>query len=136
MRALDTPNAHTAGSITEPNLAVKRPEQLMVALFHKCAGMAARSIAIGCAALVLISQLVGVAHFHEGSISNGVAQISTDAGLCPVCQLAMHSPGSVAAAPTVARGPLLAEPVFSAATIRFESPVLSDVRVRAPPIAL
>lgn len=108
----------------------------MVMRLHKWARVTARSIAIACAALLLVSQLVGVAHFHEGSIAGAATQISSDAGACPVCQLALHSPGSVAATPTVARGPVLAEPVFFAAPTRFRSPVFSDVRVRAPPVAL
>jgi hypothetical protein len=108
----------------------------MVARFHKWAGAAARSIAIACAALLLISQLAGVAHFHEGSTSTAGTQISSDAGFCPVCQLALHSPGSVATPTTVASGPAIAEAVFLAAPIRFESPVFSAARVRAPPVAL
>ena len=75
---------------------------------HKTNRLLARAIAIFGAALILVSQLIGVAHFHESAVShNGVAaaQISTDAGLCPICQLALHSPGSMAQATTVARGP-------------------------------
>jgi len=91
------------------------------------------------AVLLLISQIVGVAHFHESAGSrDGVAaaQLAADPGFCPVCQLALHSPGSVAAATTVARGPVVAETVFVAAPVRFESPVFSSARVRAPPVSL
>jgi hypothetical protein len=111
----------------------------MVSSFHKLGRAAVRSIAIFSAALLLVSQFIGVAHFHEGSASrDGVAaaQISADPGLCPVCQLALHSPGSVAATAAVARGPALAEAVFFAAPARFESPVFASARVRAPPRAL
>lgn len=113
--------------------------ELMVTSFHKRGRMAGRSIAIFSAALLLVSQFIGVAHFHEGSASpNGTAaaQISADPGLCPVCQLALHSPGSVAAATTVACGPAIAEAVLPAAPARFESPVFASARVRAPPVAL
>jgi len=106
---------------------------------HKTNRLLARSISIFGAALILVSQLIGVAHFHESAVShNGVAaaQISTDAGLCPICQLALHSPGSVSAATTVARGPAIAETVFLVAPLRVESPVFSDARVRAPPVSL
>src|SRR3984893_19009789 len=82
---------------------------------HKTNRLLARCISIFGAALILVSQLIGVAHFHESAIShNGVAspQISTDAGLCPICQLALHSPGSMAQATTVARAPAVAETIF------------------------
>jgi hypothetical protein len=111
----------------------------MISRFHKGGRAASRATAIFGAALILVSQLIGVAHFHEGAASrNGVvtATFSSDPGFCPVCQLALHSPGSVAAATTVARGPVIAEAVFLAAPVRSESPVLSTARVRAPPVSL
>ena len=64
------------------------------------------------------------------------AALNADPGLCPICQLALHSPGSVSAATTVARGPAIAETVFLVAPVRIESPVFSDARVRAPPVSL
>ena len=107
--------------------------------FHKGDRTVPRAVALFSAALILVSQLIGVAHFHEGAASRDgivVAQVGANEGLCPVCQLALHSPGSVAAAATVARGPVFAETVFFAAPSRFESPVFSDARVRAPPVSL
>ena len=107
--------------------------------FHKTDGPLARAISIFGAVLILVSQLIGVAHFHEGAVLyNGVAvpQISADVGLCPICQLALHSPGSMAQAATVERAPSIAETVFIAAPSRSESPVFSAARVRAPPITL
>jgi hypothetical protein len=115
------------------------PEDSMLSRFRKCSRAAARAIAIFGAALLLISQTVGVAHFHENAgVRDGIvaAQPVTDSGLCPVCQLAMHSPVSVASALTVARGPAIAETVFVDTPVRFDSPVFSDARVRAPPTAL
>jgi hypothetical protein len=106
---------------------------------HKTDRPIARAISIFGAALILVSQLIGVAHFHESEVShNGVAsaQISADAGLCPICQLAMHSPGSMAQATTVARAPAIAEAILIEAQSRFESLVFSTARVRAPPIVL
>jgi hypothetical protein len=106
---------------------------------HKTNRLLARSISIFGAALILVSQLIGVAHFHESAVShNGVAaaQISTDAGLCPICQLALHSPGSMAQATTVARAPAIAETILVTAPSRSESPVFSAARVRAPPVTL
>ena len=111
----------------------------MLSRFHKSGTVAARAIAIFGAALILVSQAIGAAHFHQGAASRGgvpVAQLTVDEGLCPICQLALHSPGSVAPAPSVARGPAIAETVFLAAPIRSESPVLSAARVRAPPVSL
>ena len=107
--------------------------------FHKTDRLRARAISIFGAALLLVSQLIGVAHFHESAVShNGFAsvQISTDAGLCPICQLAMHSPGSMAQAATVARGPAITETILIATPSRSDSPVFSKARVRAPPVTL
>ncbi len=106
----------------------------MTSRFHKGGGAAARAIAIFGAALILVSQAIGAAHFHQGAVSrDGVAQLSADEGLCPVCQLALHAPGSVASAATAARGPAIAETIFLAAPLRSVSPVFSAARVRAPP---
>jgi hypothetical protein len=107
--------------------------------FHKINRLPARAISIFGAALILVSQLIAVAHFHESAVlHNGVAapQISADAGLCPICQLAMHSPGSMARATTVARAPSVAETIFITAPSRSESLVFSAARVRAPPVTL
>jgi len=107
--------------------------------FHKTDRPLARAISIFGAALILVSQLIGVAHLHAGAVlRHGVAspQISTDAGLCPICQLALHSPGSMARATTVARAPAIAETIFIAAPSRSESPIFSAARVRAPPVTL
>jgi hypothetical protein len=104
--------------------------------FHS-SGRAA--IAIFGALLIFVSQTVGAAHFHDSAVSRDgrvTATLSADPGFCPVCQLALHSPGSLAAAATVARGPVLSETIFIAATVRSESPVFSAARVRAPPISL
>jgi len=106
---------------------------------HRNGTAATRAVAIFGAALLLVSQLIGVAHFHENAgVRDGIvaAQPVTDPGVCPVCQLAMHSPVSVASALTVARGPAIAETVFVITPVRFDSPVFSDARVRAPPTAL
>ena len=99
----------------------------------------ARAIAIFGATLLIISQVVGVAHFHDGAASRaGVAStaLSSDPGFCPVCQLALHSPGSVSAPVIVANDLAAAEAVLAAPTSRFESLVFSTARVRAPPVAL
>jgi len=111
----------------------------MISRLHKSSRAGARAIAIFGAGLILVSQLIGASHFHESEISrNGVAvaQLSADQGLCPVCQLALHSPGSVAATATVARGPAIAGTILIAAPIRSESPVFLTARVRAPPVSL
>jgi len=74
--------------------------------FHKRNSGFARAIETIGATLVLFAQLIGAVHFHQSVVSHdGIvnAELSADQGLCPVCQLAFHSPGSVAAAPTVSR---------------------------------
>jgi hypothetical protein len=106
---------------------------------HRSGRATTRAVAIFGAALLLVSQLIGVAHFHEGAGSRSgivAAQAIDDPGLCPVCQLALHSPGSVTAATTIARGAAIAETIFIAAPTRAESPVFSTARVRAPPVSL
>jgi hypothetical protein len=111
----------------------------MSSRFHKGGRAVGRAIAIFGAALIFVSQAIGAAHFHEGAVSHhGVVtpQLSADEQFCPICQLALHSPGSIAAAPTVARGPAIAETIFPAAPIRSESPLFSAARVRAPPASL
>jgi hypothetical protein len=96
-------------------------------------------IAMFGAVLLLVSQIIGVAHFHGSAASrDGAAstQLSVDPGFCPVCQLALHSPGSVTAATTVARGPSIAGTILLVAPVRSESPVFSAARGRAPPVSL
>jgi hypothetical protein len=111
----------------------------MISRVHKGGTTWARAIAVFGAALLLVSQLIGVAHFHEGVVSrDGVASaaLSIDPGFCPICQLALHAPGTVAQATTVARGPAMAETMFVSPPARSESPVFSTARVRAPPVSL
>jgi hypothetical protein len=111
----------------------------MISRFHSRGRTAVRAIAMFGAVLLLISQTVGAAHFHESAPSrSGIAstQLNADPGFCPVCQLALHSPGSVTAATTVARGPAIAGTISLVAPIRSESPVFSAARVRAPPVSL
>jgi hypothetical protein len=111
----------------------------MISRFHRSGRTAVRAIAMFGAALLLVSQIIGVAHFHESATSrDGIAsaQVSSDPGFCPVCQLALHSPGSVTAATTVARGPSIAGTILLVAPIRSESPVFSAARGRAPPVSL
>lgn len=95
--------------------------------------------AIFAAILIVASQAVGAAHFHEGVVSrnkSAVTQLAIDEALCPLCQFALHSPGSVSSTPALARGPFIAETLILAAPVRFVSPVFSTARVRAPPNSL
>jgi hypothetical protein len=111
----------------------------MSSWFHKKSANLARAIATMSAALVLFAQLVGAVHFHQDAVShNGIvtAELSADQGLCPVCQLAFHSPGSVAASPTVSRGPAFTDSIVRAQPVEKESPVFSAERGRAPPVTL
>jgi hypothetical protein len=106
---------------------------------HKSDRLLTRAIAIFGAALILVTTSIGASHFHERAVSRDggpVAQVAVDEGLCPVCQFALHSPGSVSSATAVARGPAMVDSILSAAPVRSESPVFSPTRVRAPPIEL
>jgi hypothetical protein len=97
----------------------------------------ARTIATTGAMLVLFAQLIDAIHFHQDVVSHhGIvsAELSVDQGLCPVCQLAFHSPGSVVAAPTVSRGPAFTAAIVRAPAVEKESPVFSAERGRAPPV--
>jgi hypothetical protein len=107
----------------------------MSSWFHKKS--LARAIATTCAILVLFAQLIGAIHFHQGVVSHhGIvtAELSANQELCPVCQLAFHSPGSVVSAPTVSRGPAFADAIVRALPVEKESPVFSAERGRAPPV--
>ena len=109
----------------------------MSSWFHKKSGRLARAIATMGAVLVLFAQLIGAVHFHQGVVSHdGIvnAELSADQGLCPVCQLAFHSPGSVAAAPTVSRGPAFTDASVRAHSAEIETPIFSAERGRAPPV--
>lgn len=97
----------------------------------------ARAIATTGATLVLFAQLIGAIHFHQSLVSHdGIANaaLSADQGFCPVCQLAFHSPGSVAAAAAVSREPAFTEAIVCTQPVEIESPVLSGERGRAPPV--
>jgi hypothetical protein len=109
----------------------------MSSLLHKKSAGFPRAIATTCALLVLFAQLIGAVHFHQGVVSHdgtAYAELSADQGLCPVCQLAFHSPGSVAAAPTISRGPAIVDAIVRAHPVEKESPVFSGERGRAPPV--
>ena len=95
--------------------------------------------AIFAAILIVASQAVGAAHFHEGDVSrnkSAVMQLVIDEALCPLCQFALHSPGSVSSTPVVAGGAVIAEALVLAAPVAPETTVFSTARVRAPPISL
>jgi len=109
----------------------------MSSWFNKKNAAFPRAIATMCATLVLFAQLIGAVHFHQSVVSHdGIvsAELSIDQGLCPVCQLAFHSPGSVAAAPTISRGIAIVDAIVRARPVAFESPVFSAERGRAPPV--
>lgn len=108
----------------------------MISGFHKRNRLAARSLAMLGATLVLFAQIIGAIHFHEATAPrDGIAAAHSvvDQGLCPVCQLAFHSPGSIAAAPSFARGTASSEAIVLFESSALESPVFSTARVRAPP---
>jgi len=108
----------------------------MSSWFHK--KNFSRAIATIGATLVLFAQLIGAVHFHQSVVSHdGIvnAELSADQGLCPVCQLAFHSPGSVASAPTFSRGPASTDAIVRAQSVAIESPIFSAERGRAPPVA-
>ena len=109
----------------------------MSSWFHRKNAALTRSIATIGATLVLFAQLIGAVHFHQSVVSHdGIvnAEISADQGLCPVCQLAFHTPGSIAAAPTVSRGLAIVDAIVRARPVEIESPVFSAERGRAPPV--
>ena len=109
----------------------------MSSWFHRKNAGLTRAIAMIGATLVLFAQLIGAVHFHQSVVSqDGTvnAELIADQGLCPVCQLAFHSPASIAAAPTVSRGLAIVDAIVLAHPIEIESPVFSAERGRAPPV--
>jgi hypothetical protein len=131
---LDTSASLTAGSIKVGAGHQGRSQDLMLSTFHR----GRTATAIFAAILILASQAVGAAHFHEGAVSrnkSAVTQLAIDEALCPLCQFALHSPGSVSSAPAIARGPFIAETLLPTPPIRFVTPVFATARVRAPPVS-
>jgi hypothetical protein len=111
----------------------------MISRVHRSGTTATRAIAIFGAALLLVSQTIGAAHFHDGVASHdGVAfaQLTVDEALCPLCQFALHSPGSISSPATVARGPVIFQTLLLPVSFRPRSPVFSAARMRAPPGSL
>ena len=109
----------------------------MSSWFHRKNAGLTRAIATMGAVLVLFAQLVGAVHFHQGVVSHDGtvnAELNADQGLCPVCQLAFHSPGSVAAAPTISRGPAIVDAIVRVHPVAIQSPVFGAERGRAPPV--
>lgn len=99
----------------------------------------ARAVASLGAALVLLAQLIGAVHFHEGvrpPARATAAAPSSDRGQCPVCQLAFHSPGSIASAPAISVGVPLDQAVVLTESTARPSAVFSPERGRAPPVSL
>jgi len=111
----------------------------MISRFHRSGRATARAIAIFGALLILLTTSVTASHFHQRAVPRegaAAVQVAVDEVLCPLCEFALHSPGSMAQATTVARAPSIAEAIFIVAPSRSESLVFSADRVRAPPIAL
>jgi len=110
----------------------------MSSLFHKRGGGLARAIAIMGATLVLFAQLIGAIHFHERALSRdgiATAAVAADQGLCPVCQLALHSSLTPTSAPFVE--PLEVESAIAStdSSIGFHSFDSASALTRAPPAA-
>src|SRR5512143_217928 len=91
------------------------------------------------AALILLAQLVGAAHYHEGVAARRPAvasQAIADQSSCPVCQLAFHSPASFASVSAVSNSLALEETIVLTESFALASPVLRPQRSRAPPVSL
>jgi|SRR5579875_561449 len=94
------------------------------------------TLALLMAALLLGAQLVALGHYDgQPSGSRAAAQIAADAGLCPLCLLAFHSPTSSAPPVTTAgwlrQGEIapIPRPVFP------RRPELGLALTRAPPLS-
>ncbi|MGH7812990.1 MAG: hypothetical protein ACREQI_03200 [Candidatus Binataceae bacterium] len=88
------------------------------------------TIAAACAVLILAAQLIGAVHFHQAPRS---AQLSVNEGLCPICALAFHAPGSMSAAPAILCGPVPTEVAAIPELPAARSLAASFERGRAPP---
>ncbi|MGO9452083.1 MAG: hypothetical protein ACLQDV_13740 [Candidatus Binataceae bacterium] len=91
------------------------------------------------AALIVLAQLAGAAHFHSyygGHTREAQIQTSADSDLCAVCLLASHTPA--VATPSMAPLALVSEARAIVATDPVEvlRTAFEDKLVRGPPAAL
>ncbi|HUO06129.1 MAG TPA: DUF2946 family protein [Candidatus Binataceae bacterium] len=98
-----------------------------------------RVFSAAAAILLLFAQFAGAAHYHESDSWPGrgaSAQLSATEGFCPICHLAHHSPGSVAAIAATFSDPVAAERIEVSSLPVFHASAYSTVRGRAPPASL
>ncbi|HVN64592.1 MAG TPA: hypothetical protein VMT58_08130 [Candidatus Binataceae bacterium] len=91
-----------------------------------------RAISVAGAALILAAQLVSAVHFHQAAATS---QFNLDEGICPICELAFHSPGSISAAPAIMRGPVPVEIAAIRQLPAVHAAVFAPERGRAPPVS-
>ena len=83
------------------------------------------------AAVVLLAQLVGAAHYH--SDWSGGAQLIAGSASCPICELATHAPANPAAFAPQACPFVSHERIVKTGDYAHYSAPLPQVKTRAPP---
>jgi|SRR5579862_4828054 len=90
--------------------------------------------------LLLVAQLLAVAHFHRNQFATGISATpqatSNGAELCPICVSTLHAPVAVAFAPSVARPHAAIERAVDQQARPSSSPVLTLAHGRAPPVSV
>ena len=99
----------------------------------------AKAIALFGVVLILASQFIAVAHFHQRNVTpqfNAPTQVVADDGLCALCSLAFHAPFNPAATSSIARPFAELRLVYAAIALPHVSIPFSSCQTRAPPPAI
>ena len=98
----------------------------------------AKSLALFGAGLILVAQLLALAHVHQGNPTRQFStqtQLVADDGLCALCVLAFHAPLNPAATPSIPH-PYADIRLVDSGVARLHVLVsFSPYRTRAPPAA-
>jgi len=98
----------------------------------------AKAIALFGVVLILASQFIAVAHFHQRNVTrqfNAPTQVVADDGLCALCDLVFHAPFNPAAKPTFVRPYTAIRQVAAAVASLHVAASFSSCQTRAPPVA-
>jgi len=111
----------------------------MLTAFNRDSGQWKRSVAAFAAAVMLLAQSIGSAHFHPIPAQQkyaASAAASTDNGLCAVCLVRAHSPTVSFSTPLLTAPVLFARAPERPAESRIRSAFDSHRFGRAPPASL
>jgi hypothetical protein len=93
----------------------------------------ARTRAVFSAALLLLAQFVGAAHFHSLPDRTTIGTPSSASEICPICELALHAPFNPAAPNLALAPPMGSVPVIRPETALTPTPRRFSTPARSPP---